>query len=151
MAASQLPAEKVAEGELDTVSFWFVSSLVIDCNSFVLTSGLFSGDAVSLSDGVGQMPSCSYRSKKLELVGGAFSDMLVDRDRGNKTALDPLRLIGTVAEPMGDIGDDNGKAGSGDVGGGLSRLGLSSAVSIDNAIDDGVLSPDLVGRNEVGK
>lgn len=151
MAASQLPAEKVAEGDCETVVFGIRSSFAIDCRSFVLTSGLFSGDAVSLSDGVGQMPSCSYKSKKLELVGGALSDILVDRDRGSKTALEPLRLMGTVADPIGDIGDDNGNAGSGDVGGGFSEPGLSIVVSIESAMEEGVLSPDRVGKNEVGK
>jgi hypothetical protein len=151
IAASQLAAEKVADGDCETVSVGLVPASIGDWSSFVLVSGLFSGDAVSLSDGVGQIPSCSYRSKKLELVGGAFNDMLVDRDRGSNTALEPLRLIGTVADPRGDNGDEDGKAGSGDVGGGLSRLGLPTDVSIDNAIDDGVLKPDFVGRNEVGK
>jgi hypothetical protein len=41
---------------------------------------------VSFSEGVGQIPSCSYRSKKLELVGGAFKDILVERDLGSRTA-----------------------------------------------------------------
>jgi hypothetical protein len=47
--------------------------------------------------GVGQMPSCSYRSKKLELVGGALRLMLVDLDRGRSTAPDALRWMVVVA------------------------------------------------------
>jgi hypothetical protein len=46
---------------------------------------LLDASAFSFS-GVGQIPSCSYRSKKLELVGGARNDMLVDLDRGRMTA-----------------------------------------------------------------
>lgn len=87
------------------------------------------------------MPSCSYRSKKLELVGGAFSDMLVDLDRGRRTAPDPLRLIGV--EPIGDSGAEDGKAGRGEEG----------ALDESKLNIDGVLGElaDLVGNVATGK
>ena len=66
---------------------------------------------------VGQIPSCSYRSKKDELVGGAFSDMLVDLDRGSSTAPDALRL--TTGELLSLTGVVIGAAGRGVEGGGV--------------------------------
>ena len=51
---------------------------------------------------MGQIPSCSYRSKKLELVGGARNDMLVDLDRGRMTA--PELERGRMTAPELDRG-----------------------------------------------
>src|SRR4051794_6302582 len=78
IAASQLLTEKVVEEDLEMTCL--LSILAAGCNSVLETSGLASVEE-SFSDGVGQIPSCSYKSKKLELVGGALSDMLVDLDR----------------------------------------------------------------------
>jgi hypothetical protein len=57
---------------------------------------LLDASACSFS-GVGQIPSCSYRSKKLELVGGALNDMLVERERGRMTA--PELDLGKMTAP----------------------------------------------------
>lgn len=122
IAASQLLTEKVVEEDLEITCL--LSILAAGCNSVLETSGLASVEE-SFSDGVGQIPSCSYKSKKLELVGGALSDMLVDLDRGRRTAPDPLRLIGAV--PIGDRGAEAGKAGRGvDGGGPVAEAGLST-------------------------
>lgn len=107
-------------------SFFVVSNGVSDRTgssspAFSFSSGVFSG--------VGQMPNCSYRSKKLELVGGALSDILVDLDRGRRTAPDPdlesgARLLlselrGTTPSWCEDDEPVRGVGGSGDVGGGV--------------------------------
>ena len=100
MAACQLAAENVAEGDSLTVPLsdeWsFGLKSLLNSEKVVLrllSSGegdvgsclLLDASACSFS-GVGQIPSCSYRSKKLELVGGALNDMLVERERGRMTA-----------------------------------------------------------------
>lgn len=116
MAASQLSAENVAEGDSDIVLSGGIFSTSTFSNGSSFSGGTTDGFSagVSLSAGVGQMPSCSYRSKKLELVGGAFRDMLVDRERGKSTAPDPLRLIGV--DPTGESEVEEGRAGNGDEG-----------------------------------
>ena len=102
MATSQLRAEIV--------------EIVSGSSTIELTLG---DDPVSSASPFGQMPNCSYRSKKLELVGGAFSDMLVDRDRGNSTAPDPLRCMG--ADVVGETGVDADRTGRRELGGGSDR------------------------------
>jgi len=127
IAASQLLTEKVVD--VDSEMIPLLSIFAAGCNSFVEVSGLASAE-VSFSEGVGQIPSCSYKSKKLELVGGAFSDMLVDLERGNRTAPDPLRLIGVV--PKGESGAEAGNAGRGvDGGGPVAKPGLSTLAGCD--------------------
>jgi hypothetical protein len=98
---------------------------------------------------VGQIPSCSYKSKKLELVGGARNDMLVDLDRGRMTApeLERGRMTapeferermddsdpdasGIVYVGAGEIpGADVGVGGKGEVGGGVKELLEGDAAS----------------------
>jgi hypothetical protein len=58
--------------------------------------------SASSFSGVGQIPSCSYKSKKLELVGGALNDILVERDRGRMTA--PELDLGRMTAPELDLG-----------------------------------------------
>ena len=114
---------------------------------FLLSSGemgsccLLDASPCSFS-GVGHIPSCSYRSKKLELVGGARSDMLVDLERGKITA--PELERGRMTAPEFDLesmedsdpdasgmvyvgagetpGAEVGVGGNGDVGGGVKEV-----------------------------
>jgi hypothetical protein len=107
------------------------------------------GSTVSIGSsdvsGVGQIPNCSYRSKKLELVGGDARLMLVERERGRSFAV--LELSITGLEMGAEIGDgteigsadgdgvrpDTGAGGSGAVGGGVRGVegrGLGRAVEM---------------------
>jgi hypothetical protein len=68
--------------------------------------------------GVGQIPNCSYKSKKLELVGGDLRLMLVDRERGSSTC-DALLgtshtacILGCGSAGKGEVGADDGSGGS---------------------------------------
>lgn len=66
---------------------------------------------------LGQMPSCSYRSKNEELVGGDFRLMLVDLDLGKSIGVEPLLLIGEVDDEESDSGVAMGAGGKGTSGG----------------------------------
>ena len=109
IAASQLPSENVADGDSDTIvmspcfhpSIGSSAGFSLVCCSSTGAGSLSSARSVDASlvvlfsdEEVGHMPSCSYRSKNDELVGGALRDMLVDLERGSKTAPDALRLTG---------------------------------------------------------
>lgn len=153
MAACQLEVENVAEGDSLTVSLsdeWSSGSNVllrfenpekevVKPVLFLLSSGdvgsafstVLTGSVSSFS-GVGQIPNCSYRSKKLELVGGARKDMLVDRERGRMTAPELERGSDDVSDPDARgivcVGPDKGVedaeggvGGRGEVGGGVSE------------------------------
>jgi hypothetical protein len=110
----------------------------------------------SFFSGVGQMPSCSYRSKKLELVGGDRKLILVDRDRGSSLCPDALRDMSL--EPSGcEMGagtGGRGALGAGDIGTAEEgEGGRGNEVTILR--DDGVDSLDgtegvLVGKGKYG-
>jgi hypothetical protein len=104
-AASQLADEKRPEVEADIdvngkfssklslarlgtaiePAWYAIVSAVAALSMAVFSFCAFSRSSSSFFSAVGQMPSCSYRSKKLELVGGDLRLMLVLRDRGSKT------------------------------------------------------------------
>lgn len=84
----------------------------------VSTSSAFASSSCFGFSGVGQIPSCSYRSKKLELVGGDLRLMLVDRERGRSTC-DVLLgtshiacILGWGSAGNGEVGAEMGKGGS---------------------------------------
>lgn len=107
IAASQLLTEKLAEGDSCICACIDVSvrsgSIMIEVSSLdgVSTSARGAVEAGFAFSGVGQMPSCSYRSKKLELVGGDLKLMLVDLDLGRSTAPEALRCIVAVDPSCG--------------------------------------------------
>ena len=135
MAASQLAIEKLVEGdcwisvpkESDEMSK-ISAERSRSPSAFVSSLTRFLSNPFS---GVGQMPNCSYRSKKLELVGGDFKLILVDLDLGSRTAADPLRWIGVTfgrfgVEKLGVAGED--AVGAGPNEGIEMRLGVVSVL-----------------------
>ena len=144
IAAFQLSEENLGDSVSETGLVTTGANLTGESSCLGLFSGLLSGVS-SFSEGVGQIPSCSYRSKKLELVGGAFNDILVDLERGKRTGPDPLFFKGVV--PIGDRDADEGKAGRGVDGG---RLNMLREVSVDRP--EGVLGALLIlGLSVEGK
>jgi hypothetical protein len=98
-AASQLVTEHCEDDSGNRPGF---SAPVVSAR-FSTGSGVISSGSPVFS-AVGQMPSCSYRSKKLELVGGDARLMVVERERGSRTG-----LFGDTAPGTGGSGAEGGE------------------------------------------
>lgn len=127
IAASHDAAEKAPEDEFDSGSTAERPNLV----GLLLRLAILTVD--SSFSGVGQIPSCSYRSKKLELVGGDRRLILVDRDRGRSLA-EPLRGISELKGWLFGRGrGGRGASGAGDDG--AASVGRGKEVKM---VSDGV-------------
>ncbi len=121
MVASQEEGEKAPDEEFDR-------GVKISLSTLAGIPPAFGGFALGFSSpsfsGVGQMPSCSYKSKKLELVGGERKLMLVDRDRGSSLSPEALRLISPDAMGwvVGAGTGGSGASGAGDSGDVISEV-----------------------------
>lgn len=113
IAASQLAEENVADG--DSTMAWASPDDGGGCSRGMSAATSCSTGFPSTFSLPGHIPSCSYRSKKDELVGGDFRLMLVERDLGNSLGVVDIGgvLISWVETKLG-------RGGRGLVGGGVS-------------------------------